>query len=150
MYSAFLHTDAGINLQPGVSDTEMETLVEEKVAIFRKGIQNSPLKKGQIIVTFSEKRPRKSWFQVYMGDEEVPWEQWVINAEVRQPRSENERQQANGNLTATLTRSIETMLSHTTSERGRNAVPQITTAAGISPFPLRITVKVGGIDVEGT
>jgi hypothetical protein len=30
----------------------------------------------QIIVTFSEKRPKKSWFQVYMGEEDVPWEQW--------------------------------------------------------------------------
>jgi hypothetical protein len=48
----------------------------------------------QIVVTFSEKKPRKSWFQVYMGEvrqlrlftprcvtstqEEVPWEQWLV------------------------------------------------------------------------
>ncbi len=32
----------------------------------------------QIVVTFSEKRPKKSWFQVYMGEEDVPWEQWCV------------------------------------------------------------------------
>jgi hypothetical protein len=31
-----------------------------------------------MIVTFSEKKPRKSWFQVYMGEEDVPWEQWFV------------------------------------------------------------------------
>jgi len=134
---------------PGVSDPDMEQLIDEKVAAFWKGIQNGPGKKGQIIVTFSEKRPRKSWFQVYMGDEEVPWEQWVINAELRQPKSEQERQLANNSLTTTLAHSIETMLTHTTSERGRTAVPLITNATGISPFPLRISVKVGGVEVDG-
>ena len=32
----------------------------------------------QILVTFSEKRPKKSWFAVYMGEEDVPWEQWYV------------------------------------------------------------------------
>jgi len=30
----------------------------------------------QITVTFSEKRPKKSWYQLYSADEHVPWEQW--------------------------------------------------------------------------
>lgn len=66
----------------------------DKVAAFWKGIENGASKHGQvskegsvaggahttckISVTFSHKQPRKSWFQVYMGDEEVPWEQWYI------------------------------------------------------------------------
>ena len=32
----------------------------------------------QLIVTFSEKRPKKGWFQVYVGEEEVAWEQWLV------------------------------------------------------------------------
>ena len=35
------------------------------------------------------------------------------------------------------------MLSHTSSERGRSAVPLITNANGISPFPVKIVLKVG-------
>ena len=83
--------------QPGVSDTAMEQLVRDKVEAFRKGIEtlSGSNKRGQvnwgicllslttkgmhcqqINIFFSEKRPKKSWFPVYMGEEEVPWEKW--------------------------------------------------------------------------
>ena len=39
------------------------------------------------------------------------------------------------------------MLTHASSERGRSAVPLITNAQSISPFPIKITVKVGGVEV---
>lgn len=39
------------------------------------------------------------------------------------------------------------MLTHTSSERGRTAVPLITNAAGISPFPIKMTVKIDGVEV---
>ncbi|KAF8237014.1 DUF1649-domain-containing protein [Tricholoma matsutake] len=132
---------------PGVSDTGMEQLVNEKVEAFWKGIEGDANKRGQICVTFSERRPKKSWFQVYMGEEDVPWEQWIINAELRQPKSERDRQTFNSALAATLTKSIHTMLTHTSSERGRAAVPLITDASGISPFPIKITVKIGGMEI---
>jgi hypothetical protein len=100
----------------------MEHLVNEKVDAFWRGVESGISKRGQvwsirfaflllnltrttdlITVTFSEKRPKKSWFQVCMGKEEVPWEQWcalsflpglsfnvfrIINAELRQPKSD--------------------------------------------------------------
>jgi hypothetical protein len=93
--------------QPGVSDVEMEQLVNEKVDIFWRGIEGGANKRGQvgqvvlqspmisstrvqIDVTFSEKRPKKSWFQVYMGEEDVPWEQWcVLNSQIRVVSSNN-------------------------------------------------------------
>ena len=50
-------------------------------------------------------------------------------------------------LSAALTRSLKTMLTHASSERGRAAVPLITNANGISPFPIKITVKVGEVEV---
>lgn len=50
-------------------------------------------------------------------------------------------------LSAALTRSLKTMLTHASSGRGRAAVPLITNANGISPFPIKITVKVGEVDV---
>jgi autophagy-related protein 101 len=75
----------------------MEQLVNDKVEAFWKGIEGGANKRGQIILTFSEKRQKKSWFQVYIGEvrlslyqvitfasqpnynstqEEIPWEQW--------------------------------------------------------------------------
>ncbi|KAJ6630421.1 hypothetical protein B0H10DRAFT_985832 [Mycena sp. CBHHK59/15] len=148
---------------PGVSDPEMEQLVNDKVDAFWRGVDSGASKRGQITVTFSEKRPKKSWFQVYVGEEEVPWERWyhyylwgplisrsfgrIINAELRQPKSDRDRQQFLTTLAATLTKAVQTMLVHTSSEKGRTAVPLITNATGISPFPVRVAVSVGGIEV---
>ncbi|OJA18501.1 hypothetical protein AZE42_07590 [Rhizopogon vesiculosus] len=132
---------------PGVADPEMEQLVTEKVDIFWKGIESGANKRGQMIVTFSEKKAKKSWFQVYAGEEEVPWEQWIVNAEMRQPKSDRDRQEFNANLASTLVKALNVMLTHTSSERGRTAVPLITNASGISPFPIKITVKVGGVEL---
>jgi len=76
----------------------MESLVDEKVDAFWKGVDGGASKSGQIIVTFSEKKPKKTtWFQVYAGEvhlfsylsvpqllisivlqEEIPWEQWYF------------------------------------------------------------------------
>ncbi|KZT02074.1 uncharacterized protein LAESUDRAFT_763182 [Laetiporus sulphureus 93-53] len=148
---------------PGIDDPEMKQLIEEKVDAFWKGIEGGISKRGQIIVTFSEKRPRKTWF--IMGEEEIPWEQWyayglraschltfggncrIINAEMRQPVQDKDRQIFNGELASVLTKSLETMLNYASSERGRSAVPIITNANGISPFPIKITVKIKGVEV---
>ena len=47
----------------------MERLVDEKVDAFWKGVDGGASKSGQIVVTFSEKKPKKSaWFQVYAGE----------------------------------------------------------------------------------
>lgn len=76
-----------------MDDPDTEQLINEKVDMFWKAIEGGTSKRGQvifipqhilaypderfkIIVTFSEKRPKKSWFQVYMAEEEVPWEEW--------------------------------------------------------------------------
>lgn len=47
----------------------MESLVDEKVDAFWKGVDGGASKSGQIVVTFSEKKPKKTtWFQVYAGE----------------------------------------------------------------------------------
>ena len=52
-----------------MADPGIETIVDEKVDAFWKGVDGGASKSGQIVVTFSEKRPKKStWFQVYAGE----------------------------------------------------------------------------------
>ena len=58
-----------------------------------------------------------------------------------------DRQTFNANLMSTLTNSLRKMLTHTSSERGRMAVPLITEAQSISPFPIEMVVTVGGVEV---
>ncbi|KAF8486667.1 autophagy-related protein [Russula emetica] len=131
---------------PGVADPTMQQLVEEKVDAFWKGLENVPLKRGEISVTLSKKDQRKAWLGITTYEEEVAWEQWIINAEIRQPKSEKERQQFNQNIAATLSKSLRVMLTHTSSEQGRGAVPPITNS-DVSPFPLKISVRVGGAEL---
>jgi hypothetical protein len=59
----------------------------------------------------------------------------------------SERANLHSALTTTLTKIVFTMLTHTSSEQGRAAVPPITNAAGISPFPIQISVKVGDVEI---
>ncbi|PPR05180.1 hypothetical protein CVT26_012266 [Gymnopilus dilepis] len=61
---------------PGISHPETERLVDEKVDAFRKGVEGGGSKRGQIIITISEKRLKKNWFSI--SEEEVPWEQWFV------------------------------------------------------------------------
>ena len=75
----------------------MERLVQDKVDSFWRALEGAAEKRGQVCppyhahlsrfserlpfqltVTFSEKKPKKSWFQVYVGEEDVPWEQWCV------------------------------------------------------------------------
>ena len=58
-----------------------------------------------------------------------------------------DRQAFLATLSSTLTKTLYSILGHTSSDRGRAAVPPITTQAGVSPFPFRISVKVGGVEV---
>ncbi|KAL1683016.1 autophagy-related protein [Schizophyllum commune] len=132
---------------PGVCDATMERLVQDKVDSFWRALEGAAEKRGQLTVTFSEKKPKKSWFQVYVGEEDVPWEQWVVNAELRQPRGERDRLAFDATLTNALRKAMMTMLTHTASEKGRAAVPLITNATGISPFPFRIAGIVNGVEL---
>lgn len=90
----------------------------------------------------------------------------VVNAEVKQPRSDigaffslfiqfrafplykqtKDRQNFNANLSSKLTNTLQTILTHTASERGRAVVPLITNSTGVSPFPFKIHVKVAGAE----
>ncbi|ETW86407.1 hypothetical protein HETIRDRAFT_153484 [Heterobasidion irregulare TC 32-1] len=130
---------------PGVADPEIERLVTEKVDTLWRAMENGSHRRGQLSVTFSKKDQKKSWIGITY-EEEVPWEQWLINTEIRQPTSEQERITFNENLASTLTKSLHTMITRTSSEQGRTAVPPITNPS-ISPFPMKIGVKAGGVEV---
>jgi len=119
--------------------------VIEKVEAFWRGIESGVNKRGTITVTLSEKKQKKNWFSI--GEEDVAWEQWVINAELRQPKTDKDRQIFQTNLTSTLAKAIETVITYTSSERGRAVVPPITDAKGITPFPFRVVVKIGDTEV---
>ncbi|KAF8587135.1 DUF1649-domain-containing protein [Ramaria rubella] len=135
---------------PAVKDPEIEQLVDEKVNVFWRAVEKGRQQRGQIILTMAEKRQKK-WTvtQIFSPvEEEVAWEEWVINAEIRQLHTERDRQTLNTNLSTALTDALRKILTHTSSERGRAVVPLITNPFnGLSPFPINICVKVAGTEV---
>ncbi|KAF9032931.1 autophagy-related protein [Panaeolus papilionaceus] len=130
---------------PGVGDAEIEKLVDEKVEAFRRGVEGGSSKKGQILITLSERKSVKKWFSNF--DEDTPWEKWIINAEVRQPKTDKDRSTFNSALAATLATALQTTVNYTSSEKGRAVVPAITDANKISPFPYEIMVQIGNVQV---
>ncbi|KAL4062277.1 hypothetical protein V8B97DRAFT_2026879 [Scleroderma yunnanense] len=115
---------------PGVSDPEMEQLVNDKVDTFWQGIENGTNKRGQ-------KRPKKS---LYVG-EDVPWEQWCIFllSDLQPLIALTDRQDFDSTLASTLSKALHVMLTHTSSEMWTNC--------RISPFPIKISVKMDGVDI---
>ncbi|KAF8645058.1 hypothetical protein AX16_008116 [Volvariella volvacea WC 439] len=145
-------------VKPGVSDPEIEQVINEKVDAFWRALEGGTDKRGQIVIIFLEKKEqqKRSWIPLsFLQDPpEIPWEQWIIDAELRQPKNDAgadagvaDRQKFTSNLMSTLTKSLHTILTHTTSERGRSSVPLITEAGGVSPFPYKVAVKLNGVVV---
>jgi len=133
---------------PAVRDPATERVVDGKVDTFLRAMtavqQASRL--GRIDLIFSEKRTKRGgWF--YTGEEQVPWEIWQINTTLRQPTTEDDRESLHAQLSNTLSRAVMDILLYTSSESGRTAVPLISSAEGISPFPWEIKLKVNGADL---
>ncbi|KZW01329.1 DUF1649-domain-containing protein [Exidia glandulosa HHB12029] len=134
---------------PEVDDQSIDDLIRGRVDALFRALDLDKNRRGQLVVTFSEKRPKKSgWFSsIEVRREEVIWEQWIINVEARQPKTDPERQALLRELSDTLSNALRTILEHTASDRGRAAVPLITQNSGISPFPFRVVAKLNGAEL---
>lgn len=141
---------------PGVADPDIESLINSKVEEFWRALDTIPggngvTKKGQILIILSEKRQKKIWFS--MAEEEVPWEQWIINIEILPPRPQASNYYSSSSTRPTFTKQpppptpmdqvLLQILTHVSSAKGRDAVPPITTGGVISPFPLKVEVRIG-------
>ncbi|EJD37674.1 DUF1649-domain-containing protein [Auricularia subglabra TFB-10046 SS5] len=133
---------------PGIEDSEVDRLIDNRVGALYRAMDGYTNKRGQLVVILSEKRAKKTWFG--SGEEEYTWEQWVINVEIRQPKNDDERQTLHRAVSDTLARAVRTILDHTSSEKGRAAVPPIRQNEGLSPFPYRIVAKIGGLELQSS
>ncbi|CAG7846985.1 SubName: Full=Uncharacterized protein {ECO:0000313/EMBL:CCA70706.1} [Serendipita indica DSM 11827] len=127
---------------PAVRDAETENLVELAVDHVLRALNAAPApptigsrRQAELEVIFTEKRTKKAnWFNSG-GEEEVPWETWTIKVTLENPQ---DREMLYEELSMALSKSVMYMIDYTASERGRAAVPLISTATGISPFPIHI------------
>ncbi|KAG8769334.1 hypothetical protein FRC16_006739 [Serendipita sp. 398] len=101
-------------------------------------------KDGEIEVHFAEKKQKKAtWFNSG-GEAKIPWETWTIKVTLDQPQSTQDREILQDALATSLSKAVMAMVDYTVSERGRGAIPVISTATGISPFPIHTVLRVKG------
>jgi autophagy-related protein 101 len=66
---------------PAIDDVDLETLIDQRAGALVRG-------RGQLAVQFFEKRRRKTYFSFGKADEEVCWEQWLLDVTLATPRTD--------------------------------------------------------------
>ncbi|KAL9618316.1 MAG: hypothetical protein Q9160_006966 [Pyrenula sp. 1 TL-2023] len=126
---------------PHISDPpELETLIEAKASALAHQLQSMTAnggQRGQLAVRFFEKRRRKStWFGAG-GDEEICWEQWLLEVTIATPRTESERTKVRKAMESSLQKTALKVV--TIVNRDKDHIPPITTSEA-NPFPYQITL----------
>ncbi|KZO91224.1 DUF1649-domain-containing protein [Calocera viscosa TUFC12733] len=122
---------------PAVDEPEIDTLVNIKIDSFWRTLESSANSRAEMVIVFSEKRTKKSWFS--SNEEEIPWEKWVIDAQLATRVEPSQRNSPTNSVTRLhLQRCMQRVLEHV--DEKRDAVPPIQTQT-LSPFPMSITVN---------
>ncbi|KAH7100933.1 DUF1649-domain-containing protein [Auriculariales sp. MPI-PUGE-AT-0066] len=117
---------------PKIDDPKIDAMVNAKA--------------DALIVTFADRVTKKSWFS--SGEEDVTWEQWLLDiTAVAHPIPASNAEAFTNAQSDMLTRALRIILEHTSSDQGRAAVPRIKDLSGVSPFPWRIEVRVGSVEL---
>jgi len=138
-----------------VSDPDLETLVDQRASSLIRQFDassnpssgpstNNPSPynrlengRGQIVVQFLERKRRKGWFGG-KGEEELPWETWILDVTLATPRTENEAVKARRAMESSLQKTAMKVVGIV--NRDRNHIPPITTNE-TNPFPYQILVN---------
>ncbi|KZT51596.1 hypothetical protein CALCODRAFT_460254 [Calocera cornea HHB12733] len=122
---------------PAVDEPEIDNLVNIKIDSFWRTLESSANSRAEMVIIFSEKRTKKSWFS--SNEEEIPWEKWVIDAQLATRTEPSQRNSPSNSTTRLyLQRCMQRVLEHV--DEKRDAVPPIQTQT-LSPFPMSITVN---------
>jgi len=131
---------------PAVDEPDIDNLVNIKIDLFWRTLESSASSRAEMVIVFSEKRTKKSWFS--SNEEEVPWEKWVIDAQLAGKDPSQRNSPSNSITRSYLQRSMQRVLEHV--DEKRDAVPPIQTQT-LSPFPMSITVnRVPAADSRST
>jgi autophagy-related protein 101 len=103
------------------------------------------VKKAQIVVNFFEKKTRKAWFS--KSEEEVCWEEWIINISSITPRNESEKirvaKSAENQLQTIIMKVIDIV------NDNKDHIPPIATTEA-NPFPYQISIPSETEDTWGS
>lgn len=131
---------------PYVDDPDLLSQIEEKASALIRSVENmgTGTSTGQIAVQFFERRATTKRMNIWFAskaEQEVCWEQWVINVTLVNPRTDAERARIRRTMETNLQKAVMQIISNTTYHRDH--IPPIMTNDK-NPFPYVITVQPKG------
>jgi len=124
---------------------EFETLIDARTTtlIHQLTSSNTPNGgvRGQIAVQFFDKKRRKSGWLTGIGrgnDEEVVWEEWLVEVTIARPKTEGERIKVRRAMESSLQKTAMKIVSIV--NRDKDHIPPITTSEA-NPFPYKIVLN---------
>jgi len=129
-------------------DVTMQKSFEETAEKFESILLSRENRKGQLILSFSEKRYKKIWWKKY--EEKVCWEQWLISISIVD-KAEGEKEQPDQHeVLANRLRKRLFYILQIVNEK-KNHIPPLKTNE-LTPFPYEITFPStteswGGVDM---
>ncbi|PSC69772.1 Meiotically up-regulated 66 [Micractinium conductrix] len=141
-------------------DAEVSRRVDEHIAQFLAWLQRNPGKRGQVCLSFYEKRQRQSWFST--AEERVYWEQWLIDVQpLALPAPEFEerealaaaqlRTQRRARVQAAIEECLTSIVRHVNEKRDH--IPPVVSGSAVTfPFDISVAGDSGagfGLDVAG-
>lgn len=131
---------------PYIADPpEIETLIDARTTnlVHQLTSANTPNGgvRGQIAIQFFEKRRRKSGWLAGMGrggDEEVCWEEWLLEVTIAKPKTDSERTKLRRAMESSLHKAAMKIVAIV--NRDKDHIPPITTSDA-NPFPYQIVLN---------
>ncbi|KAF1346527.1 autophagy-related protein [Delphinella strobiligena] len=124
-------------------DNDLSTLIDQCVNdLLRQLDLDYPQQsggRGQLAVSFSERKRRKGWFNTG-GEEEFVWERWVVSLTLAAPKTEQEVRKVRNAMERSLSVAFGKVMKVVGSQTEH--IPPITSNEG-NPFPYAISVGRG-------
>jgi len=130
-------------------DVTIHKQIEDHIEKFESVLSSRETKKGQLVISFSEKRSKKVWWKSY--EEKVCWEQWILTITINDKASESDNYQAQNEVLAKRLRKRMFHILQIVNEK-KNHIPPLKTNE-LTPFPYEITIPSatdqtwGGVDM---
>ncbi|KAL9062481.1 MAG: hypothetical protein Q9157_008885 [Trypethelium eluteriae] len=142
---------------PTIDDVDLETLIDQRAtALVRQmdsqagysygigagagggGYNGDGGTRGQLAVKFFEKKRRKTYFSFGKGEDDVCWEQWILNISLTRAKDEMAANKARQAMEMNLERNAQKIINIV--NRDKDHIPPITTT-DTNPFPYDIVVN---------
>ncbi|RIB09839.1 autophagy-related protein [Gigaspora rosea] len=121
-----------------IDDPEVEKVVDEKVEQFVRNLENHGNQKGQISVTFHEKRTtRNAWFS--RSEEDICWEQWAVTITTVICHSERDKLRIRKDMDRQLSTCLFNIIRYVNDKKDH--IPPIT-SLDANPFPYQVNYSL--------